>query len=124
MERFHSAMPYASNRDRDPPTLELTKVAEPAGPLNLFLTSGYKPGVFDLSWTDPSQLAVNGNFQICGVNIYRSFDSEFGPYTRINQYPLGGTFWRDQTENALVLDEVVADDMWVMRGEAVAAQMN
>jgi len=117
-------MSYASNRDRNPSTLELTKAAEPAAPLNLFMTSGYKPGVFDLSWTDPSQLAVNGNFQICGVNIYRSFDSEFGPYTRINQYPLGGTFWRDQTENALVIDEVVTDDMWVMRGEDVAAGMN
>jgi len=115
-------MPYASNRDRDPPTLELVKVAEPAAPLNLFMTSGYQPGVVDLSWTDPSQLSVNSNFQICGVNIYRSFDSEFGPYDRINPYPLGGTFWRDQTNNVLVQDEQVTD--WVMFGDAVAAQRN
>jgi len=116
-------MPYASNRDRDPPTLELTKVAEPAAPLNLFMTNGYCPGVINLTWTDPSQLSVNSRFELSGVNVYRAFDSEYGPYERLNQFPLGTTFYRDQTDNVLVMDEVVEDDQWVMRGVDTASEL-
>lgn len=116
-------MPYASNRDREPPLLELTKTPWPVPPLNLFLTSGYRPGVYDLVWTDPSEMALNGRFQICGVNVYRSFDSEFGPYDRVNEYPLGANFTRDMTDNVLVIDEEVTDDQWVMRGYGAAAEL-
>ncbi len=116
-------MPYASNRDRDPSLLELEKTPWPAPPLNLFLTSGYMPGVYDLVWTDPVELVLNGRFQIHGVNIYRSFDSEFGPYDRVNEYPVGAKFWRDQTDNVFVLDEEVSDDRWVMRGINSASEM-
>jgi len=116
-------MAYATNRDRDPSLLELSKTPWPAPPLNLFVRSGYQPGVFDLTWTDPTELALNGRFQICGVNIYRSFDSEFGPYDRVNEYPVGTTFWRDQTINVLVLDEEVTDDRWIMRGVNSASEM-
>lgn len=116
-------MPYASNRDRDPPLLELTKTPWPAPPLNLFLTSGYKAGVFDLVWTDPTELALNSRFQICGVNIYRSFDSEFGPYDRVNDFPIGASFWRDQTNNVMELDEEVTDGQWLMRGASSAAEL-
>lgn len=116
-------MPYASNRDRDPSLLELEKTPWPAPPLNLFLTSGFKPGVFDLTWTDPSELALNGRFQICGVNLYRSFDSEFGPYDRVNQFPIGTGFWRDQTDNVMVFEEEVTDDHWIMRGQPSASDL-
>ena len=116
-------MPYASNRDRDPSLLELSKTPWPAPPLNLFLMSGYQPGVFDLVWTDPSALSLNGRFQLCGVNIYRSFDSEFGPYDRINEFPIGTTFWRDQTTNILVLDEEVPDDRWILRGIQTGSEL-
>lgn len=115
-------MPYASDRDRDPTALELEQAPWPAPPLNLFLTSGYKPGVFDLVWDDPSNLALNSRFHVCGVNIYRSFDSEFGPFERITDYPVGTIFWRDQTDNVLVLDEPVTDDMWINRGVEEGSQ--
>jgi len=111
-------MAYATHRDRSPHDLELVNPAFPVSPLNLFLTSGYNPGVFDLCWDDPSNLAGNANFSIYGVNIYRSFDSEFGPYFRLTEQPAGSTFFRDQTDNTWVLDEVVEDHQWVLRGEA------
>lgn len=113
-------MPYASQRDRNPKLLELEKSVWPAPPLNLFLFDGHRilggEGTFDLRWDDPAQLSLNASFFICGVNIYRSFDSEFGPYERISDLPIGSTFWRDQTDNVLI-EEVVRDDQWVLRGE-------
>jgi hypothetical protein len=91
-------------------------------PLNLFLTSGYVPGVYDLSWDSPLHLSLNSRFWVCGVNIYRSFDSEFGPYDRITDFPVGSIFWRDQTDNVVVPDEVVESDQWVIRGPCSTGQ--
>src|SRR6185436_2784182 len=109
-------MPYASNRDREPTQLELEQTPWPVPPLNLFLTSGYTAGVYDLTWDDPAALSLNSRFTICGINIYRSFDSEFGPFDRITEFPIGSSFWRDQTDNVLVLEEEVSDDQWLLRG--------
>lgn len=116
-------MPYATQRDREPHLLELEQTPWPAPPLNLFLT-GYQRGVYDLAWTSPGDLALNSRFLLCGVNIYRSFDSEFGPYDRINEYPIGTGFWRDQTDNVLEIDEVVTDDKWVARGDRSAGELD
>lgn len=109
-------MPYASDRDRPPHLLELEQTPWPAPPLDVFLTGGYAPGAYDLRWRNPSELALNARFQLVGVNIYRSFDSEFGPFERITDLPVGATFWRDQTDNVLEMDEVVETDRWVLRG--------
>lgn len=109
-------MPYATDRDRDPTQQELEQAPWPVAPLNLFLTSGYMPGVYDLSWDSPAYLSQNSRFWICGVNIYRSFDSEFGPYDRITDYPVGSIFWRDQSDNVVVVNEVIDDDQWVIKG--------
>lgn len=117
-------MPYATNRDRPIDQLELEKVTWPVPPLNLFLTSGYLPGVYDLVWDEPSNLALNSRFCIYGVNIYRSFDSEFGPFDRITDLPVGAIFWRDQTDNVVVVDEVVTDDRWVLRGVCSASELD
>lgn len=113
-------MPYASDRDRDPRWEEIEQAPWPAPPTNLFLTSGFEPGVVDLVWDDPANLRLNSRFHICGVNLYRSFDSEFGPYDRITTLPVGGIFWRDQTDNVLIENEEVADDHWVLRGAPTA----
>lgn len=101
-------MPYATQRDRTTPLLEIQKAPWPAPPLNLFLTGGIRPGVFDLCWDDPAQLALNGRFSILGINVYRSFDSEFGPYHRITELPVGSTFWRDQTDIEVVEEDVTS----------------
>lgn len=102
-------MPYATQRDRPPDDLEISKSAWPMPPLNLFLTSGYRAGVFDLTWDNPALLALNSHFIVCGVNVYRSFDSEYGPYQRVTHLPVGATYWRDQTDNELVVEEDVTD---------------
>jgi len=114
-------MPYASDRDRNPHDLELTQPAFPVPPLNLFLTSGYEPGKFDLCWDDPSVMAQNSQFMVYGVNVYRSFDSEFGPYERLTELAVGSTFYRDLTDNVVIPDEVVESPQWVLRGECVGS---
>ena len=102
-------MPYATQRDRTPDALEITQAPWPAPPLNLMVIHGRKPGSYDIIWTDPSQLSVNSRFVLYGVNIYRSFDSEYGPFERITQVPLGSNYWRDVTDNVLEADEDVTD---------------
>jgi len=80
----------------------------------------------DLYWEDPSLLPTNTGFDIIGVNIYRSFDSEYGPYHRLTDFPIGAQFYRDQTTVAVVSGEDVSsrflstDDEsggWVFRVE-------
>lgn len=99
----------SSGRDRTPQLLEWTKIPWPAPPLNLFFVHGYQEGAIDLRWDDPGVLTVNAGFDILGVNLYRSFDSEFGPYERITEYPLNAGFWQDRTDNELVIEEDVSD---------------
>ena len=99
-------MPYASNRDRIVPDLELTKAAWPVAPLNLFLTSGWQPGMFDLRWDDPSILPLNSRWQIVGVNLYRSFDSEYGPFFKVTDFHIGGGYWQDRTDIEVVTEDV------------------
>lgn len=114
-------MAYSSQRDRNPnAALEFTKAPWPLPPLNLFLSSGYQPGVFDLRWDDPSTLAGNSQYELLGVNLYRSFDSEYGPYHRVTETLVGSSFWRDRTDNELVIDEDVTD-RFVVRGEQESA---
>jgi len=113
-------MPYATDRDRNPRWEEIEQAPWPAPPTNLFLTSGYHAGVIDLVWDDPSSLRLNAQFCLCGINLYRAFDSEFGPYERITDLPLGASFWRDQTNVEVVDGEVVDDAHWVLRGISTA----
>lgn len=98
-------MADVGQRDRTPDLREITKLPWPAPPLNLFMLDGTR-GVIDLRWDDPAILTLNSRFHLLGVNVYRSFDSEFGPYERITDLPIGSTFWRDQTDNELVEEDV------------------
>lgn len=113
-------MPYATQRDRDITNLEFSRAPWPAPPLNLFLKSGFVPGVYDLVWDDPSQLARNGDFTLFGINVYRSFDSEYGPYQRVTDLPVGSSFWRDRTDVEVVVDEDVSS-RFVVEGSAGVA---
>lgn len=89
----------------------------PAPPLNVQVVHPYIKGTLDIRWDDPAILAKNGKYQIVGVNIYRSDTSEKGPYRRINMAPIGGTFYRDFTNNAIVVNEVVDwNSGWLQRG--------
>lgn len=106
-------MPYATHRDRTPSPLEISKSPWPVSPLNLVLRSGFEPGVFELTWDDPATLSVNSSFSVLGVNVYRSFDSEFGPFERVTELPVGAFFWRDQTNNVLIPDEDVTNQFTI-----------
>jgi len=107
-------------RDRSPDLREITKLPWPAPPLNLFMLDGTR-GFIDLRWDDPAILTLNSRFHLLGVNVYRSFDSEFGPYERITDLPIGSTFWRDQTDNELIVEEDVTDK-FILFGDASSGQ--
>lgn len=98
-------MPYAPQRDRQPHQLELESTPWPVAPLNLSLQSGYEPGIYELTWDNPAFQGLNAKFSVLGVNVYRSFDSEFGPYERISELPIGALFWRDRTDVMVVPNE-------------------
>jgi len=95
----------ASHRDRKPHILEQDDICLPHPPLNFSATSAFEKGTIDLWWSSPAELWANTKFNIIGVNIYRSFDSEYGPYFRLNTTPMGGNFWRDRTRTILALQE-------------------
>ena len=94
--------------DRPIHILEQQYPAAPLPPLNLSCSSGFIPGVFDLRWSSPSELQGNSAFSVIGVNVYRSFDSEYGPFFRLNVLPVGANFYRDKTEVAVSLQEDVS----------------
>lgn len=112
-------MPYSTQRDRTPSPLEVSRAPWPAAPRNLFLTSGFEPGIFELTWDDPAELGENARFTLVGVNVYRSFDSEFGPFERLTQEAVGSRFWRDRTDNELIVEEDVSAQ-FILRGTASA----
>ncbi len=95
--------------DRPVHILEQNYAAAPLPPLNLFCSSGFRPGVFDLRWSAPTELQGNSRFSVIGVNVYRSYDSEYGPYFRQNVIPIGATFFRDKTETVVALQEDVSN---------------
>lgn len=91
----------------------------PTPPQNVEVVHTFTKGVMDVRWDNPAILAHNGKYQVVGVNIYRSDTSERGPFRRINLAPVGGTFFRDFTNNILVQNEVVDwFSGWLNRGEA------
>jgi hypothetical protein len=74
--------------------------------------------MLDLRWEDPTVLARNAAFSIVGVNIYRSEASDRGPFRRINEFPVGGGFYRDRTNYRRVVNEAVFwGSSWVFKGD-------
>lgn len=100
-------MPAPSDR-QIPFTQEISSSPWPLPPLNVQVSSSLVPQSLDVRWSSPSELQPNSCFNVVGVNVYRSFDSEFGPYFRMNPVPLGSTFWRDRTEVVLAVREDVS----------------
>jgi hypothetical protein len=63
-------------------------------------------------------LAHNSSFVLYGINVYRSFDSEYGPYELVTDLPLGATFWRDRTDLVLEVDEDVTGQFLIKGGSS------
>jgi hypothetical protein len=84
-------------RERDDP-------AYPLPPLNVFVSSP-DVGMQDIRWDNPALIRGNGKYNVVGVNIYRSSDSQFSGYEKLNPTPIGTTFYRDSTQNQTVMNE-------------------
>ena len=83
----------------------------PLAPHNLLVTTSYKIGATDIRWDDPTLLPLNSPLHITGVNVYRSQDTPFGPYIKLNDSPLGVLFYRDETLETLVTEEDVTQTL-------------
>ena len=97
----------------------------PYPPANVQVISPLFSGALDVRWDDPSLLNTGGcpgksntQWNIVGINVYRSDSGERGPYRRLNIIPIGSTFYRDMTNNVLVENEVVDwGSAWVSKGD-------
>jgi predicted RNA-binding Zn-ribbon protein involved in translation (DUF1610 family) len=112
----------------------------PFAPANVQVIHGFDKGVVDIRWDDPSVISIvnttqrwdnpiysasesiggqnNGDWEIVGVNIYRSTNGERGTYKRLNQYPIGSGMFRDRTDNVFVNRELIYwDEDWHTRGD-------
>ena len=89
-------------------------MSAPFPPTNVQVITGYQSGVLDIRWDNPIDLFENTTFEILGVNIYRSVGTDRGPFHRINQAPVGGSFYRDLTSSRKITKEVVTD--WISKG--------
>ena len=80
---------------------------KPLPPRNIFVTTPYVTGILDIRWDNPLESPENSKWEILGVNIYRSEDSECGPFQVVNSSPIEILYFRDQTSHKLVTDENV-----------------
>ena len=90
---------------------------QPLPPQNGQVVSPYLQGVLDIRWDHPGLLGGNTAYQVVGVNVYRSDTSDRGPYIRLNEFPVGGAFYRDTTDNTFVRELVDWNTAWVFKGD-------
>lgn len=94
-------------------------ITYPLPPMNVMVVSPFEKGMFDIRWDDPSLLGGNSAYNVLGVNVYRSDASDRGLFRRLNSFPVGGTFFRDFTDVALVNQEIINWDVgWQSKGDA------
>lgn len=94
------------------------ETAYPLPPQNAHASVPYQQGVIDLRWDDPYTVKANTAWSIIGVNIYRATASDRGPYFRINEFPIGATFYRDRTDIVLVDREPIDwNTSWITKGD-------
>ena len=90
-------LPYRWNND-NPLTL-------PLGPKNVNVTSPFLIGVIDIRWDSTAEYAEHSGYNILGINVYRSYDTPEGPYTKLNDTPIGALYYRDETREVWVDQE-------------------
>jgi len=56
-------------------------------------------------WDNPKIIPQNSGLDVLGCNVYRSTDSPYGPYVKINGTPITVLFFRDQSYEQIVLNE-------------------
>lgn len=91
----------------------------PMAPQNVQVFSPLFPGAMDIRWDNPAFFngpeQGNSAYAIMGVNIYRSDVSDRGPFHRVNTAPIGGLYFRDQTEYVWISNELVQSDQWLFQ---------
>lgn len=107
MPVYHSGRLSKTDRpDYNYPLRPMTKdLTVPFAPRNLMVTSPYIIGMADIRWDNPKLLPENSGLNIVGCNVYRSTDSPYGTYVRINSSPVGVLYYRDQTIEEYVDNE-------------------
>lgn len=83
----------------------------PLPPLNAFVTHPYIYGTLDIRWDNPEQRPENTRFNILGVKIYKSLNSEIGPYRLITPNLIGSSLYRDKVSHAQINDEDVSSTL-------------
>ena len=78
------------------------------------------PDILVLSGDDLSCVGKsNSDWEIIGVNVYRSDTGERGPYFRVNKIPVMTNFFRDRTDVVEEVGEAVDwNTGWIFRGSA------
>jgi len=77
----------------------------PLAPRNVNITSPFLIGIIDIRWDNPAAYAENNKQQILGVNVYKSYNSPEGPYSKINTTPIGALYCRDQTKEIQITED-------------------
>ena len=93
-----------------------TRSAWPLPPQNASAVSPFQKGEIDVRWDNPALLHGNEGWIIKGINVYRSGNSDRGPYRRVNITPVGGMLYRDRINTWTVHEEVIEDYQWVSKG--------
>lgn len=106
MNNYKHNKPYSTSWNGVKSKYEVIQdTTKPLSPYNVFVTTPYISGILDIRWDNPLEIVENSQFEILGVNIYKSEDSEAGPYTKINDKPIQALYYRDETTNKLITDE-------------------
>jgi hypothetical protein len=88
----------------------------PQPPRNAFAQYSFEEkNAVDLVWDNPSEDPYNTPFDIVGVNIYRSYDSQLGSYAKITPVPLTIGFYQDSMSHQEIVEDV--SDKFVFRGD-------
>lgn len=88
----------------------------PNGPRNVFCVHPFVEGALDIRFDNPTIDPDNKAFDIIGVHVYKSPNSEFGPYIRLTETPIQTLTYRDRVTNELIVDEDVTSN-FVSRGD-------
>lgn len=81
----------------------------PLPPVNAFVTSPWIREALDIRYDNPALLHENSSFNIVGANIYRSYDSEYGPFFKVNDNLVTTGRYRDLLTNRYVSDEDITN---------------
>jgi len=110
MPAYHSGNLSKTGRpDFNYPLRPTTKdLTVPLGPRNMMVTAPYKIGATDIRWDNPKLIPQNSGLNILGVNVYRSINNPYGPYEKVSDTPVGVLFYRDESQEQLITEDVTA----------------